>query len=107
MAKPLHEIMAESSAGLALANAKKKQDIADRKSYGLGNLEARMRQNTGTGGGTGMGPQMGAGRRRRRADAVVAAEGAAVAAPRRRGAARAEASCPGADRTKSKDSYGD
>ena len=65
MAKPLHEIMAESSAGLALANAKKKQDIADRKSYGLGNLEARIRQNTGTGGGTGMGPQMGTGRRRR------------------------------------------
>jgi len=59
MAKPLHEIMAESSAGLALANAKKKQDIADRKSYGLGNLKAIMEQNTG------MDPQMGAGRRRR------------------------------------------
>ena len=42
MARPIHEIMAESSAGLARQNARKKQEIADRRSYGLGNLKARM-----------------------------------------------------------------
>ncbi len=47
MAKPLHEIMAESSAGLARQNARRKQDVADRRSYGLGNLEARMNRRPG------------------------------------------------------------
>ena len=47
MARPIHEIMAESSAGLARQNARKKQDMADRRSYGLGNLKARMSPNLG------------------------------------------------------------
>jgi hypothetical protein len=47
VAKPLHEIMAESSAGLARQNDRRKQDMADRQSYGLGNLEARMNRRPG------------------------------------------------------------
>ena len=43
MAKPIHEIMAESSAGLARQRAKTRE-TADRKAYGLANLYARRMQ---------------------------------------------------------------
>ena len=60
MAIPIHEIMAESSAGMARERARKK-DIEDRQSYGLGNLRARLNQNRRAG----MNPNLGntAGRR--------------------------------------------
>ena len=43
MARPIHEIMAESSAGLARQRAKTRE-TADRKAYGLANLYARRMQ---------------------------------------------------------------
>ena len=56
MATPIHEIMAESSAGMARERARRKQDIADRRSYGLGNLEARMNRRPAVGNTAGRRP---------------------------------------------------